>query len=136
LEVIQAAGRFLRADVECWRLLGLLYFVAVQQDRAMSRSVGTHTADPCPRCFVEAVHPVRPVTVAGCEAVGYLCDHCAHAWTRPVETDVEVYDVVRVDLPHATLYGTAWKVETDRIQVRGTGGDWLLWVERWRVIVY
>ncbi|MFI1925775.1 hypothetical protein [Streptomyces sp. NPDC020377] len=41
-----------------------------------------------------------------------------------------------MDLPDATLYGTAWQVEPDRVQVRGTGGTWLLWVERWRVIVY
>ncbi len=102
----------------------------------MSRSVGAHTADPCPRCFVEAVRPGRPMTVAGHDVVGYLCDHCAHAWSRPVEDDLEVYDVVRVDLPDATLYGTAWQVEADRVQVRGTGGDWLLWVERWRVIVH
>ncbi|NNJ08133.1 hypothetical protein HHX38_29020 [Streptomyces sp. PKU-MA01144] len=68
--------------------------------------------------------------------VGYFCDHCAHAWTRPVEEDLDVYDVVRVDLPDATLYGTVWQVEADRVQVRGTGDGWLQWVERWRVIVY
>ncbi|MFJ3778606.1 hypothetical protein ACIPX0_43705 [Streptomyces sp. NPDC090075] len=35
-----------------------------------------------------------------------------------------------------TLYGTVWQVEADRVQVRGAGGGWPLWVERWRVIVY
>ncbi|MEW1828361.1 hypothetical protein [Streptomyces sp. NPDC088196] len=41
-----------------------------------------------------------------------------------------------MDLPDATLYGTVWQVDADRVQVRGAGGDWLRWVERWRVIVY
>ncbi|MFB7333763.1 hypothetical protein ACFC00_19245 [Streptomyces adustus] len=68
--------------------------------------------------------------------VEYACEHCAHAWTRPVEDDLDVYDVVRLDRPDATLYGTVWQVEADRVQVRATTGDRLLWVERWRVIVY
>ncbi|MFJ9349748.1 hypothetical protein [Streptomyces sp. NPDC101237] len=55
---------------------------------------------------------------------------------RPVEDDLDVYDVVRVDLPDATLYGTVWRVEADRVQVRGAAGEWLLWVDRWRVTVY
>ncbi|MGW0846298.1 hypothetical protein ACWD26_40435 [Streptomyces sp. NPDC002787] len=76
------------------------------------------------------------MTVAGQDVVGYRCDRCANAWTRPVEDDLDVYDVVRVDLPDATLYGTVWQVEADRVQVRGTGGYWLLWVDRWRAIVY
>ncbi|MFF0054015.1 hypothetical protein ACFYRI_06405 [Streptomyces microflavus] len=76
------------------------------------------------------------MTKAGHDVVEYLCDHCAHIWSRPVEDDLEVYDVVRVDLPDATHYGTAWQVEADRVQVRGMSGDWLLWVERWRVIIY
>ncbi|MCX5265762.1 hypothetical protein [Streptomyces sp. NBC_00199] len=76
------------------------------------------------------------MTVAGREVVGYRCDHCAHAWTRPVEDGLDVHDVVRVDLPDATLYGDVRQVEGDRVQVRGAGGDWLLWVERWRVIGY
>lgn len=102
----------------------------------MSRSVGAHTADPCPRCRVEAVRLGKPMTVGGCDAVGYHCDHCAHAWTRQVEDDLNVYDIVRVDLLDATLYGNVWQVDADRVQVRGAGGDWLRWVERWRVIVY
>ncbi|MEE1930190.1 hypothetical protein V1J52_18705 [Streptomyces sp. TRM 70351] len=53
-----------------------------------------------------------------------------------METDLEVYDTVRADLPHATLYGTVWQVEDDRILIRGTGGERLQWVERWRVILY
>ncbi|MFF1445110.1 hypothetical protein [Streptomyces sp. NPDC058295] len=102
----------------------------------MSRSAGPHTADPCPRCLVEAVRPGYPTTTAGRGVVRYGCDHCTHTWTRTVEDDLEVHGTVRVDLPDATLYGTAWQVEPDRVQVRGTGGAWLLWVERWRVIVY
>lgn len=102
----------------------------------MSRSVGAHTADPCPRCRVEAVRPGKPTSVGGRAVVGYLCDHCAHTWTRPVEDDLDVYDIVRVDLPDATLYGTVWQVDADRVLVRGAGGAWLRWVERWRVIVY
>lgn len=102
----------------------------------MSRSAGAHTADPCPRCFVEAVRLGSPTAVAGREVVAYLCDRCAHTWSRPVEEDLEVHDVVRVDLPGGTLYGIAWQVEADRVQVRGTGGAWLRWVERWRVIVH
>ncbi|MDT0342038.1 hypothetical protein [Streptomyces litchfieldiae] len=74
--------------------------------------------------------------MAGRDVVGYLCEHCAHAWSRPVEDDLEVYDIVRADLPEATLYGTVWQVEADRVQIRGTGGGWLRWVERWRVIGY
>ncbi|MFF6991835.1 hypothetical protein [Streptomyces sp. NPDC010273] len=69
----------------------------------MSRTVGAHTADPCPRCFVEAVR-------AG--------------------------ELVRVDLPNATLYGSVWQIDGDRVQVRHAGGEWLRWVQRWRVIVY
>ncbi|GHB25737.1 hypothetical protein GCM10010392_62510 [Streptomyces clavifer] len=49
---------------------------------------------------------------------------------------MEVYDIVRVDLHDTTLCGTVWHVEDDRIQVRGSGGEWLLWAERWRVILY
>jgi len=102
----------------------------------MSRTVGEHTADPCPRCFVHAVRPGEPTAVGGCDVVGYLCDRCAHAWTRPVEDDLDVYDIVRVDLTDATLYGDVWQVDADRVQVRGAGGEWLRWVERWRVILY
>ncbi|WP_234336806.1 hypothetical protein [Streptomyces xylophagus] len=53
-----------------------------------------------------------------------------------VEEDLDVYDTVKVDLSNATLYGTVWQVDADRVQVRGAGGDWLRWVEHWRVIVY
>ncbi|MFE7074415.1 hypothetical protein ACFU96_30420 [Streptomyces sp. NPDC057620] len=53
-----------------------------------------------------------------------------------METDLEVHDIVRVDLPDATLYGTVWQVRSDRIQVRGSGGTWLRWVERWRITIY
>ncbi|MFE4216910.1 hypothetical protein [Streptomyces sp. NPDC056844] len=102
----------------------------------MSRSAGPHTADPCPQCSVEAVRTGVPTTAEGREVVGYLCEQCANAWTRPVEQDLEVYDIVRVDLPGATRYGTVWQVEDDRVQVRGTGGQWLLWAERWQVILY
>ncbi|MFE7031622.1 hypothetical protein ACFU9Y_15035 [Streptomyces sp. NPDC057621] len=85
---------------------------------------------------MEAVRQGSHTSAGGREVVGYTCDHCAHTWSRPVETDVEVYDIVRADLPDATLYGTVWQVQTDRIQVRGSGGAWLRWVERWRVVVY
>jgi hypothetical protein len=102
----------------------------------MSRSVGPHTADPCPRCSTEAVRSGFPTTEGGRAVVGYLCDHCAHPWTRPVEDDLEVYDTVRVDLPDCVLYGTVWQVEDDRVQVRGEGGQWQLWTERRRVILY
>ncbi|WP_437074756.1 hypothetical protein [Streptomyces sp. enrichment culture] len=102
----------------------------------MSRSVGAHTADPCPRCLVEAVRPGSPTTDAGRDVVGYHCDACAHRWSRPFETELELHDTVRVDLPDATLYGSVWQVEPDRVQVRGERGNWLRWVERWRVIVY
>lgn len=102
----------------------------------MSRSVGPHTADPCPRCFVEAVRPGVPMTVEGCDVVGYLCEQCANVWSLPVEGDLEVYDIVRVDLPSATLYGTVWQVKEDRVQVRVSVGQRLLWAERWRLILY
>ncbi|MEW2079322.1 hypothetical protein ACFZAG_38855 [Streptomyces sp. NPDC012403] len=68
--------------------------------------------------------------------VGYLCEQCTNVWNRPVEGDLEVYDSVRVDLPSATLYGTVWQVEEDRVQVRVSGGQRLLWAERWRFILY
>ncbi|MFJ8450447.1 hypothetical protein [[Kitasatospora] papulosa] len=68
--------------------------------------------------------------------VGYLCEQCANVWNRPVEGDLEVYDIVRVDLPSATLYGTVWQVKEDRAQVRVSGGQRLLWAERWRLILY
>ncbi|MFJ8919838.1 hypothetical protein ACIREK_10205 [Streptomyces sp. NPDC102415] len=102
----------------------------------MSRSVGPHTADPCPPCRVEAVRTGVPTTAEGREVVGYLCEQCTNAWTRPVEEDLEAYDIVRVDLPGATLYGTVRQVEGDRVQVGGTGGQWLLWAERRQVILY
>lgn len=76
------------------------------------------------------------MTVAGGDVVGYRCDHCAHAWTRLVEADLDVHFVVRVELPDATLYGDICQVEGDRVQVRGAGGEWLLWAERWRVTSY
>ncbi|ARI53161.1 hypothetical protein ACWEJZ_27180 [Streptomyces bacillaris] len=107
----------------------------------MSRTAGPHTADPCPRCFTEAVRPGTPLPAAGPSTVGavtavaYACDRCTHTWTRPVEDDLVVHDTVRADLPEATLYGEAWQVEEDRVQVRGPGGA-LRWVERWRVIIY
>ncbi|MFD9293021.1 hypothetical protein ACFWBV_33125 [Streptomyces sp. NPDC060030] len=68
--------------------------------------------------------------------VGYLCEQCTNVWNRPVEGGLEVYDIVRVDLPSATLYGTVWQVEDDRVQVRVSGGQRLLWAERWRLILY
>ncbi|MEU0060833.1 hypothetical protein [Streptomyces sp. NPDC006334] len=68
--------------------------------------------------------------------VAYRCDGCSNEWARPVEDDLDVHDVVRVDLPNASLYGEVWQVEGDRVQIRGTGGAWLRWVERWRVVVH
>ncbi|MEV7057528.1 hypothetical protein AB0N79_16070 [Streptomyces microflavus] len=53
----------------------------------MSRSAGTHTADPCPRCYVQAVREGTPLPAPGSDridAVGYACDRCAHTWSRPV----------------------------------------------------
>ncbi|WP_171110345.1 MULTISPECIES: hypothetical protein [unclassified Streptomyces] len=102
----------------------------------MSRSVGAHTADPCPRCLVEQVRPGSLVSVAGRNVVGYACARCGNSWSRPVEDDLEVYDTVRADLPDRTLYGTVWQVVDDRVQVRDTSGGQLLWVERWRIILY
>ncbi|MBD0838646.1 hypothetical protein [Streptomyces sp. TRM68416] len=102
----------------------------------MSRSVGAYTADPCPRCLVEQVRPGRRLSAAGRDAVGYLCARCGHAWSRPVEDDLEVDDVVRADLDDRTLYGTVRQVDGERVQVRGTGGGSLVWVERWRVVLY
>lgn len=102
----------------------------------MSHTLNAHTADPCPRCLVEAVHLGKPINIAGRVVVGYVCEHCGHSWSRPVEDDVEVHDQVRVDLPHESRYGEVWQVEADRIQIRGTGGGSLLWVERWRVRIY
>jgi hypothetical protein len=43
----------------------------------------------------------------------------------------EAMDIGRVHLPDATLYSTIWQVKADRVQVRGTGGDWVRWVDRW-----
>ncbi|MFF7391521.1 hypothetical protein ACFZAE_24135 [Streptomyces scabiei] len=102
----------------------------------MSRSVGAHTADPCPRCLVEQVRLGSLVSVAGRDVVGYVCGRCEHSWSRPVEDDLEVYDIVRADLDDRTLYGTVWQVDDDRVQVRDTSDGRLLWVERWRAILY
>ncbi|GEC08747.1 hypothetical protein SSP24_64020 [Streptomyces spinoverrucosus] len=102
----------------------------------MSRSVGAHTADPCPRCLVEQVRLGGLVSVAGRDAVGYFCALCGNSWSRPVEDDLEVYDTVRADLPDRTLYGTVRQVDDDRVQVRDTSGGRLLWVARWRIILY
>ncbi|MET7446541.1 hypothetical protein [Streptomyces sp. NPDC005508] len=102
----------------------------------MSRSAGPYTADPCPLCCVEAVRTGVRTTAEERDVIGYLCEQCANASTRPVEDDLEVYDIVRVDLPGTTLYGTVWQVEGDRVQVRGTGGAWLRRAERRQVILY
>ncbi|MFF8960363.1 hypothetical protein [Streptomyces sp. NPDC014894] len=102
----------------------------------MSRLIGPYTADPCPRCFTEEVRHGAPVSAAGRDAVRHVCRTCAHTWLRPVETDIDVHDTVRADLPDRTLYGTAWQVEDDRVLVRGSGGEFLVWVERWRILVY
>lgn len=76
------------------------------------------------------------MTVEGCDVVGYLCEQCTNVWNRPVEGDLEVHDIVRVDLPGATLYGTVWQVEENRVQVRVSGDQRLLWAERWRLTLY
>ncbi|MGW1726460.1 hypothetical protein ACWCQK_26425 [Streptomyces sp. NPDC002306] len=76
------------------------------------------------------------MTVAGLEVVGYVCEHCSKVWSRAIENDLDVHDIVRVDLPHATLYGDVRQVDGDRVQVHVSDHDRLLWVERWRVIVY
>ncbi|BFO13909.1 hypothetical protein SHKM778_02970 [Streptomyces sp. KM77-8] len=102
----------------------------------MSRLIGPHTADPCPRCSDEAVRLGTPPRADGPCAVGYTCDRCGHVWSRPVETDLEIHDTVRADLPDATLYGTVRCLEDDRVLLRGPGGDWHRWVEHWRVILY
>ncbi|CAL9439579.1 hypothetical protein [Streptomyces sp. enrichment culture] len=102
----------------------------------MSRQSGPHTADPCPRCSDEAVRPGTPPSTARPESVCYLCDRCGHTWSRPVETDLEIHDTVRANLPHATLYGSVHRLEDDRVLIRGTAGDWHRWVERWRVTLY
>lgn len=102
----------------------------------MSRSTGPHTADPCPRCLTEEVRTGTPASADGREVVRYLCGTCAHTWSRPVEYDLEVHAVVRVDLPHATLYGTVRQVDHDRIQVAIRDSDRHLWADRWRVTSY
>lgn len=102
----------------------------------MSRSVGAHTADPCPRCLVEEVRTGSLGSVAGRDVVGHDCARCGHAWFRPVEDDLDVYDIVRADLSERTLYGTVRQVEDDRVQVLDTSSRRLLWVERWRVVCY
>lgn len=86
----------------------------------MSRPAGAHTAGPCPRCFVEAVRPGRPMSVRGRDLVGYACDHCAKCVVSRIEEDLEVYDVVSVDLPDATLHGTSgrWRATASRCAVR------------------
>lgn len=102
----------------------------------MSRSIGSRTADPCPKCRVEEARTGNPSSAQGRDVVNYRCDRCGHTWFRPVEDDLDVYDTVRVDLPDATLYGTVWQVEDDRVHVRDTDSGRMLWVELWRVILY
>ncbi|PWS48168.1 hypothetical protein DLE01_28305 [Streptomyces sp. FT05W] len=68
--------------------------------------------------------------------VGYHCEQCTHVWNRPIEDDLEVHDVVRVDLPGATLYGTVRQVEGDHVEVRVQDGQRLLRAERWRLVLY
>ncbi|KOT33863.1 hypothetical protein ADK41_27445 [Streptomyces caelestis] len=102
----------------------------------MSRSIGAHTADPCPKCRVEEVRIGTPSSSRGRDVVDYRCDRCGRTWFRPVEDDLDVYDTVRVDLPDVTLYGTVRQVEDDRVQVRDTDSGRMLWVDLWRVILY
>ncbi|MFB9464577.1 hypothetical protein [Streptomyces cinereospinus] len=84
----------------------------------------------------EQVRPGSLLSAAEGEAVGYACARCGHQWSRPVEDDLEAYDTVRADLDDRTLYGTVWQVDDDRVQVRETDNGRLLWVERWRVLLY
>lgn len=102
----------------------------------MSRSVGEQTADPCPLCLVEEVRTGTFVPTAERGMVVYACGRCGHSWSRPVEDDLDVYDIVRVDLLEETLYGTVWQVDEDQVQVLDTSSGRLLWVERWRTILY
>lgn len=101
----------------------------------MSRLIGAHIADPCPKCLVEEVRAGSPSFAQERDVISYRCDRCRHTWFRPVENDLDVCDTVRVDLPDATLYGTVWQVEDDRVQVRDTNSGRVLWVELWRVIL-
>jgi hypothetical protein len=114
----------------------LPYSAAVPQDRRVSRLIGSHTADPCPRCTDEAVRLGTPPQATEPAAVTYTCGRCRHVWSRPVETGLEVHDTVRADLPDATLYGTVWRLEGDRVLLRGPAGDWHRWVEHWRIVLY
>ncbi|MEU5109950.1 hypothetical protein AB0G64_00440 [Streptomyces longwoodensis] len=41
-----------------------------------------------------------------------------------------------MDLSQETLYGTVWQVEEDQVQLLDTSSGRLLWVERWRTILY
>ncbi|MGC2999798.1 hypothetical protein ACPF8X_15880 [Streptomyces sp. G35A] len=47
-----------------------------------------------------------------------------------------MHDTVRADLDDRTLYGTVRQVDDDRVQVHDTSEGRLLWVERWRVLLY
>ncbi|MFB9465660.1 hypothetical protein [Streptomyces cinereospinus] len=102
----------------------------------MSRVTGTQTADPCPDRYVEEVRTGSPVSAGGRGAVGHRCGRCGHTWSRPVEDDLEVHDIIGVDLPDTTLYGSVRQVAGARVQVDVRGGGRLLWVERWRVVIY
>ncbi|MFJ3496330.1 hypothetical protein ACIPPJ_22400 [Streptomyces sp. NPDC086091] len=102
----------------------------------MSVTVGAHTADPCPRCRMTAVRFGTPLTGAGRAVVRLDCEQCGHAWSRPVEDEVDVHDVVRVDLPESTVHGHVLAVEADRVLIAGGRGTEPFWVERWKVMVY
>ncbi|WP_432138878.1 MULTISPECIES: hypothetical protein [unclassified Streptomyces] len=102
----------------------------------MSTSIGARTADPCPRCLVDHVRTGLPEFVGEGTVVAYGCDRCGHTWSRPVEDDLDVHDTVRVDLPHATLYGTVRQVADDRVEVHDTKSGRVVWAELWRVILY
>ncbi|GAA3302553.1 hypothetical protein GCM10020295_48660 [Streptomyces cinereospinus] len=47
-----------------------------------------------------------------------------------------MHDIIGVDLPDTTLYGSVRQVAGARVQVDVRGGGRLLWVERWRVVIY
>ncbi|WP_052851453.1 hypothetical protein [Streptomyces avicenniae] len=76
----------------------------------------------------------RPVERDGRAHVEYRCVPCDVRWVRPVDTDIDVEDVVRADLGDGTVYGWVTAVEGDRITLLSDGTTHT--ADRWRVQVY
>ncbi|GAB2572328.1 hypothetical protein GCM10027168_01340 [Streptomyces capparidis] len=91
----------------------------------------------CRDCREREAGAGEPLTTeSGDRVVRHRCERCGRQWSRPVEHDLDVHDIVRADTPRGPVYGEVRAVDGERIGIRDSETGRLLWVERWRVQVY